>query len=106
VSSQHSPLCVAVAMNERLRNALTDAAYAQASARLRPEAPLPTTDEWVEPRAASAVLQTQGGHFMANVYTFLSDTSTYPEALGPPPEDLRQRLLFAYVFILETGGDP
>lgn len=93
-------------MNDRLRSALASAAYADASSRLLPPAPNQLTmDEWVELRAASVVLQTQGGHSMANVYAFLADTAGYPQELGPPPEDLRMRLLFAYVFISETGGD-
>lgn len=99
-------LTVMSPLNARLGDALTEAAYADASARLTsPPRPL-TSDEWVELRAASAVLQAQGGHPMRAVYAYLVDMASYPSALGPPPADIRERLLFAYNFISETGGDP
>jgi hypothetical protein len=92
-------------MNERLRNALSDAAYASATARIATEAPPQfSADEWIELRAASAVTQAHGGHPMPSVYAFLTDVSEYPASTSAAPPDLRDRLLFAYAFIAASGA--
>lgn len=95
-----------VPMNDAIRQKLVDAAYMSVAPALALDGMRRiTTEEWLELRAASAVFQTQNGHSLANVYAFITDTGEYPEWLGVPPPDLRERLLFAYSFIL-AGGAP
>lgn len=94
-------------MNDAIRQKLVDAAYMSVTPAFAREGMRRiTTEEWLELRAASAIFQAQNGHSLANVYAFITDISTYPASLGAPPPELRERLLFAYSFVLagEASG--